>query len=128
MKDNVQSISVVKETFFNKIKKYFNNLFFKGKEKETISDLKSDIVQYENKQKEEFTKNIKVEEDKEKQRLTKLQSMLRNKEIDEKEISKEDELKLRKLYEIQINNLKKTIEEHRKAIVKIKSKLETNKA
>jgi len=128
MKDNIQSITVVKETFFDKIKKIFKNLFSGTKKEELTKEINTDTIQIDNKQKEEFIKNIKIEENKEKQRLIKLQTMIRNKEIDEKEISKEDEIKLRKLYEIQINNLNRTIEEHRKAIVKIKNKLSTNKA
>jgi len=128
MKDNIQSITVVKETFFDKIKKIFKNLFSGTKKEELTKEINTDTIQIDNKQKQEFTKNIKIEENKEKQRLIKLQTMIRNKEIDEKEISKEDEIKLRKLYEIQINNLNRTIEEHRKAIVKIKNKLSTNKA
>jgi len=128
MKDNIQSITVVKETFFDKIKKIFKNLFSGTKKEELTKEINTDTIQIDNKQKQEFTKNIKIEENKEKQTVIKLQTMIRNKEIDEKEISKEDEIKLRKLYEIQINNLNRTIEEHRKAIVKIKNKLSTNKA
>jgi len=128
MKDNIQSITVVKETFFDKIKKIFKNLFSGTKKEELTKEIITDTIQIDNKQNTEYTKNKKIEENKEKQRLIKLQTMIRNKEIDEKEISKEDEIKLRKLYEIQINNLNRTIEEHRKAIVKIKNKLSTNKA
>lgn len=118
-----KELVIVKESFFTKIRNFFKNLFPKEQEREAYVDLK------ENKdiKKEEFTKNIKVEEDKEITKLLSLQSMLRNKQIEEKDITKEDEIKLRDLYKKQISDLKEKIEEHRKAIIKIKIKLETNK-
>lgn len=114
---------VVKETFITKLTKFLKNLFLK----EQKSKVFVNTEEIENSKKEEFAKSIKVEEDKEMQRLLNLQSMLRNKQIEEKDIIKEDEIKLRSLYEKQISKLKEKIEEHRQVIIKIKSKRETNK-
>lgn len=118
-----KELMVIKENFITKIRNFFKNLFSKEQESEIYVDYTE-----ENSKKEEFTKNIKVEENKEIKRLLNLQSMLRNKQIEEKDIAREDEIKLRDLYMKQISNLKEKIEEHRQAIIKIKIKLEENKA
>ncbi len=114
---------MIKENFITKLTNFFRKLF----SKEQKSKLLIKTEEVENSKKEEFAKSIKIEENKEMQRLLNLQSMLRNKQIEEKDIKKEDEIKLRNLYEKQISNLKKKIEEHRQAIIKIKSKRETDK-
>lgn len=65
-----------------------------------------------------FDENIKVEET-EKQKLLKLQKLIREKRISESDLSAEEKDKLRKLYNSQIEDLRKSILQKRNKIMKI---------
>lgn len=109
---------IFKDTFISKLSNVFKNLFLKKQE----NKVPMDISENRNIKKEEFAKNIKVEENQEIKRLLNLQAMLRNGQIEEKDITKEDKIKLRNLYENQIINLKHKIKEHRKTIIEKRKK------
>ncbi len=80
--------------------------------------------------KEEFIERIAVKQDKELQRILKLQKAYEKRLILEDEISEEDKEKLYNLYETQIKKIKSTIkvsenaiERNKNDIIKIRNKL-----
>ena len=64
-----------------------------------------------------------VKQDKEKQRLLKLQQEFSAGNIVEEEISEEDTEKLCKLYDEQIEEIKKSTEQYKKEIIEMRKKL-----
>lgn len=70
-----------------------------------------------------FKQSIKVEEDKERLRLLKLQDDFSKGYILEEEISEEDVEKLHQLYDEQIEELNKSTENYKRKIMEIRKKL-----
>lgn len=84
--------------------------------------------------KEEFIERITIKQDKELQRILKLQKAYEKRLILEDEISEEDKEKLYNLYEIQIKEIQASIkvsenviERNKNDIIKIRDKLKYNK-
>ena len=114
------SLIPVNESIFSKIKSFFKKIFGQ----QTIKDYKIDNTDNMIENQEEirnlnFTENIKIEETEE-QKLMRLQKLVREKRISENDLSEEEIEKLRKLYNSQIENLRKSILQKRNKIVKIK--------
>lgn len=68
----------------------------------------------------DFFERIIVKQDKEKQRLLKLQQDFSEGKITEEEISEEDIEKLCELYDNQINEIEKSTEEYKNKIIKMR--------
>ena len=115
------SLIPVNESIFTKIKNFFKNLFGQ----QTIEDYKientgNNTVDNQKEIKNSiFAENIKVEESEE-QKLVRLQKLIREKRISENDLSVEEREKLRKLYNSQIENLRKSILQKRNKIMKLK--------
>lgn len=114
------SLIRVNESIVTKIKNFFKNLFGQ----QTIEDYKientDNIVENQEEIKNSiFAENIKIEETEE-QKLLRLQKLIREKRISENDLSIEEREKLRKLYNFQIENLRKSILQKRNKIMKIK--------
>ena len=107
--------------FFYKIKTFFKNIFHKNKTLDYSENKKIS---------NNFDENIIIKDNPEKVRLLNLQEMYRNKELSENTLSTEDIQKLNKLYDEQIHELQKkinqnifTTESYKKQILSIKNKL-----
>lgn len=110
----------IKENIFDKIKKFFTNLFNRNMVEDYEIETSEDIVENQQQIKNSiFAENIKVEETEE-QKLLKLQRLIREKRISEQDLSIEERDKIRNLYNLQIQNLKKSIMQKRNKIMKIK--------
>ena len=112
-KNNSNELTVVKENILDKIKNFFKKLFSK-KEEEKIEETVN--VKKEN----DFINSVKIEEDNEEKRLLKLQSLIAEDVINEDELPEEDVKALHKLYDKQILDLKKQIDEYREKILKLR--------
>lgn len=116
----MNSLMPVKENIFDRIKNYFKNLFNRNTvedyEIETSEDIIDSQLQIKN---SIFADNIKVEETEE-QKLLKLQRLIREKRISEQDLTIDERNKLRNLYNLQIQNLKRLILQKRNKIMKIK--------
>ena len=133
MSKDTKELTVVKTTVFDKIKKFFKILFLKNKKNieddEILADntVKSEqSIQMENLNKtssNDFVNNVKVEEDTEEARLIKLQNLIAEDVIKEEELPDEDIKALNKLYDKQILELKKNIDEYKQKIVKLREKI-----
>lgn len=114
-KNNTKELTVIKLSIIDRIKNIFKKLFSK-KEKET-----EEVVKIEEKQKENtFINSIKIEEDDEEKRLLKLQTLISEEVITEEELPTEDVKALHELYDKQILDLKKSIDEYREKILKLR--------
>lgn len=130
MKENTQEKSLVQvneNSIFYKIKRFFKNLFNKGKDTTDnyiVIEEKNSFVEDENKKNSfmEAISNIDDEETK----LLKLQKQYRSGEIKEEELSQEQVNSLCKLYDKQITNLKKSNEIRKQRLLEYKKKLQTN--
>ena len=111
-KNNSNELTVIKENVIDKIKNFFKRLFSKKKEEK--------IETLESKKENDFINNIKIEEDTEEKRLLKLQSLIAEDVITEEELPEEDVKALHKLYDKQILDLKKEIDEYREKILKLR--------
>lgn len=114
------SLISVNESIFSRIKNFLKNLF--GQQKIENYELKTSKNVVKNKQEainSTFAENIKVKESEE-QKLLRLQGLIREKRISETDLSAEERNKLRKLYNSQIEDLRKTILQKRNEIMKIK--------
>lgn len=110
----------IKENIFDKIKKFFTNLFNRNMVEDYEIETSEDIVENQQQIKNSiFAENIKVKETEE-QKLLKLQRLIREKRISEQDLSIEERDKIRNLYNLQIQNLKKSIMQKRNKIMKIK--------
>ena len=106
-------------TLLKRIKEILNNILGKGqislqpaKEQEIVSNKPTNTFQ------NELKKQIALDD--EKKKLLDLQIKYRNKEISEEEIPERYKDKLLKLYDEQIEQLEKSIESHKKNILKYK--------
>ncbi len=112
--NNTKELAVVRLNIIDRIKNIFKKLFSK-KEKET------EIVEIKEKQKENtFINSIKIEEDDEEKRLLKLQTLISEDIISEEELPAEDIKALHQLYDKQILELKKSIDDYREKILKLR--------
>lgn len=111
-KNNTKELAVVKLSIIDKIKNIFKKLFYKN-EKE--------VIEIEEKQKENnFINSIKIEESDEEKRLLKLQKLIADDIVTEEELPEEDIKALHKLYDRQILQLKKEIDDYREKILKLR--------
>ena len=116
-KKNSNELTVVKENILDKIKKIFKKLFYKKENVEKIEEItKTEEEKIEN----TFINSVKIEEDNEHNRLLKLQNLISEDIITEKELPEEDVKALHKLYDEQILELKKSIDEYREKILKLR--------
>lgn len=112
-KNNSNELTVVKENILDKIKNFFKKLFSKKEEEKKVETVE---VKKEN----NFINSVKIEEDTEEKRLLKLQSLIAEDVITEEELPEEDVKALHKLYDKQILDLKKEIDEYREKILKLR--------
>ena len=112
-KNNSNELTVVKENILDKIKNFFKKLFSKKEEEKIEETVK---VKKEN----DFINSVKIEEDNEEKRLLKLQSLIVEDVINEDELPEEDVKALHELYDRQILELKKSIDEYREKILKLR--------
>lgn len=113
-KNSTNELTIVRLSIIDKIKNFFKKLFSK-KEKEI------ETIEKEEKQKENtFINSIKIEENDEEKRLLKLQTLIAEDVITEEELPEEDVKSLHKLYDKQILQLKKEIDDYREKILKLR--------
>lgn len=111
-KNNTKELTVVKLSIIDRIKNIFKKLFSKKE---------IEVVEKEEKQKENtFINSIKIEENNEEKRLLKLQTLILEDIITEEELPAEDIKALHELYDKQILELKKSIDDYRERILKLR--------
>lgn len=111
-KNNTKELTVVKLSIIDRIKNIFKKLFSKKE---------IEVVEKEEKQKENtFINSIKIEENNEEKRLLKLQTLISEDIITEEELPAEDIKALHELYDKQILELKKSIDDYREKILKLR--------
>ena len=114
-KKNTKELAVVKLSIIDRIKNIFKKLFSSNKEQE------KEMKEVQEKQKENtFITSIKIEENDEEKRLLKLQTLISEDVITEEELPKEDIKALHQLYDKQILELKKSIDDYREKILKLR--------
>lgn len=111
MEKSNKELTVVKESFFDKVRKFFKKLFSKKEE---------NVEQTEIKKENDFLSRVKIEEDNEEKRLLKLQSLLAEEVITEEELPDDDIKALHELYNKQILQLKREIDEYRQKTLKLR--------
>ena len=111
MEKSGKELTVMKESFFYKIKQFFKKLFSKKEE---------NVEQTEIKKENDFLSRVKIEEDNEEKRLLKLQSLLAEEVIAEEELPDDDIKALHELYNKQILQLKREIDEYRQKTLKLR--------
>ena len=111
MEKSNKELTVVKESFFDKVRKFFKKLFSKKEEVVEIT---------ENQKENDFLSRVKIEEDNEEKRLLKLQSLLAEEVIAEEELPDDDIKALHELYNKQILQLKREIDEYRQKTLKLR--------
>ena len=92
------------------------------KESHESKEINENIASPQNTARQEFNERIVVKQDKEKQRLLKLQQEFSAGNIAEEDISEEDTEKLCELYDEQIAEIKKSTEMYKKKIIEIRRK------
>ena len=138
MEKNLETKSLIKtnnEGIFYKIKMFFKNLFKKNKheieiEQELIMENKNDIekesiIENKNEQikKTKFIEDVKNVENEE-TKLLKLQKKYESGEINSKMLSKEQVITLQKLYEKQIEELRKSNEYREQKLLQYRKKMQ----
>lgn len=114
------SLMLVNENIFTKIKNYLKKLFKQQIIKDCKIENTDNILENQEEIKDSiFVQSIKIEETEE-QKLLQLQKLIREKKITENDLSEEEKNKLRKLYNSQIEDLRKSILQKRNKIMKIK--------
>ena len=111
MDKSSKELTVMKESFFDKIKQFFKKLFSKKEE---------NVEQSEIKKENDFLSRVKIEEDNEEKRLLKLQSLIAEEVITEEELPDDDIKALHELYNKQILQLKREIDEYRQKTLKLR--------
>ena len=102
------SLMPVNENIFTKIKNYLKKLFKQQIIKDCKIENTDNILENQEKIKDSiFVQSIKIEETEE-QKLLQLQKLIREKKITENDLSEEEKNKLRKLYNSQIEDLRKS--------------------
>lgn len=101
-------VKVEENSFINKIKNFFRKIFFKPKEEETNNEVVQENVEVETK--ESFLNDIKVDEQVKKDaELISLKQQYDNEQISEDDLTEEQIKGLIKLYDQQIEKLKKEV-------------------
>ena len=114
------SLMPVNENIFTKIKNYLKKLFKQQIIKDCKIENTDNILENQEEIKDSiFVQSIKIEETEE-QKLLQLHKLIREKKITENDLSEEEKNKLRKLYNSQIEDLRKSILQKRNKIMKIK--------
>lgn len=88
-----------RENIFSKIKKILKK-FWKSEKEETINEKRERI------EKTDFFRNLKVDENREEERLKRLKKLYDNRELEEKNISNKDIDELIKMYDAEIEELR----------------------
>lgn len=112
---NTKELAVVRISIIDRIKNIFKKLFSKKKEVEEIINTEAST-----KRENAFINSVKIEEDSEEKRLLKLQTLIADEVITEEELPEEDVKSLHKLYDKQILQLKKEIDDYREKILKLR--------
>lgn len=118
MDKKVGELTIIKEVFFDRFKKFFKKIFLK---KANIS------TEQETVNKNDFFSRIKIEENNEEKRLLKLQNLMAEEVITEDELPEDDVKALHELYDSQILQLKKEIDEYRQKILKLRMNINEQK-
>ena len=114
------SMQVYNLNIFRRIKNFFTNLFKRNIQTKNIVGKKETTP---NKNKQEFIKDIKIPGEKTNSRLQKMQKDFEKGLINEDDLNDSDLNDLRKLYMQQIEEKKRTIENYKNKIIKIKAQL-----
>ncbi len=114
-KNSTNELMIVKLSMIDRIKSFFKKLFSK-KEKEKVENVEVQEIKKEN----TFINNIKIQADDEEKRLLKLQALIADDIVTEEELPEEDVKALHKLYDRQILQLKKEIDDYREKILKLR--------
>ena len=114
---------VYKENLFNKITNFFRKIFCKEKTQmeENLPEKKLENIEY----KSDFAERIIVQENPEEKRLKQLQYQYENGEIDEDDISEEDQNKLIEMYEKETEQLNSETERIKQHISQMLKELKT---
>ncbi len=112
-KNNTKELAVVKLSIIDRIKNIFKKLF------SSKTETREDKVQ-ETQKENNFVNSIKIEENDEEKRLLKLQTLIADDVITEEELPEEDVKALHELYDRQILDLKKEIDDYRERILKLR--------
>lgn len=114
------SMQVYNLNIFRRIKNFFTNLFKRNIQTKNIVE-KKEITSIKIKQ--EFIKDIKIPEEKANLRLQKMQKDFEKGLIKEEDLNDSDLNDLKKLYMQQIEEKKRSIENYKNKIIKIKAQL-----
>lgn len=114
------SMQVYNLNIFRRIKNFFTNLFKRNIQTKNIVGKKETTP---NKKKQKFIKDIKIPEEKTNSRLHKMQKDFEKGLINEDDLNDSDLNDLRKLYMQQIEEKKRSIENYKNKIIKIKTQL-----
>lgn len=112
-KNSTNELTIIRLGIIDKIKSFFKKLFSK---KEKIEKVEVQETKKEN----TFINNIKIQEDDEEKRLLKLQALIADDIVTQEELPEEDIEALHKLYDRQILQLKKEIDDYREKILKLR--------
>ncbi len=123
MKKNTYEKSLVKvdNSIFGRIKLFFRNLFKSNIQESAINENiiieqeKSNTIQENN-----FVTNIKIQENKQNLRLTKMSKDLESGKIIEEDLCEHELQELREFYLQQIEEKKQSIENYKNRIIKMK--------
>lgn len=111
----------IKENVFDKIKKFFLNLFGKNVVVENNElNTSENVIKNEPKFKDSIVDNNMKTKETEEQKLLNLQKLIREKRISEDDLTIEEQNKLRNLYKFQIEKLRNSIMQKRDKVLKIK--------
>lgn len=117
-------LKVREESFFQKIKSFFMNLF--GKNKEIKEPVAEQIVENKVESKKSFAEEIKIPQDTEKLSVIKLQKDYEAGLIKEEDMTPEQVSKVESLYEEQISKLRNDYNGYKQKIINVRKKLATN--
>ena len=112
-KNSTKELMVVRLGIIDKIKNFLKKLFSK---KEKIEKIEVQEIKKEN----TFINNVKIQENDEEKRLLKLQTLIADDIVAEEELPEEDVKALHQLYDKQILQLKKEIDDYREKILKLR--------
>ncbi len=109
-KNSTKELTIVRLSIIEKIGNFLKKLFSK-KENLEVQEIKKENT---------FISNIKIQENDEEKRMLKLQTLIADDIVTEEELPEEDVNALHKLYDKQILQLKKEIDDYREKILKLR--------
>lgn len=116
-----KALAKVDNSILSKIKLFFKNLFKSNIKERIISE---DIIQEQEKndtiEENDFINNIKIQENKQNIRLKKMSKDLESGKIIEEDLCEQELQELREFYLQQIEEKKKSIENYKNRIIRIK--------